>query len=115
MMAEAQKITAQRPGIWQILIVAPPLIAAFSAVPLVLFWIMGASAFSGTDKSWVFNLSFWTILAYVAVYSVLMICVGICTLFKWRIVGVLHGLIWLCCIAFVVITVWAFSVLSAPI
>lgn len=117
-MTKAEKMTAQRPdmrpGIPHVLIVAPPLIGFFAAFPLGLFWVMGASAFSGTDKSWVFNLSFWIIVAYIVVYSALMLCVGLLTMLKWRKLGVLHGLIWLSFIVFVITIVWSVSVMSAP-
>ena len=49
---------ADQPGYFrwaQFLLVLPPLLAVMAAMPLLLLWIMGASAFAGTSDEDIFG------------------------------------------------------------
>ncbi len=95
----------------QAFVVFPPLLAALAAPAIGLMWIMGLSAFSGTQKATAANIGLWALILYFAAYAILAIIVTICVWRKWRIANLFHGLIWLCFIIFSGTMAWSLSIL----
>lgn len=83
------------------LLVFPPLIFALATTPALLFWIMGASAFSGTENEFHYNLGAYALIGYLAAYATLGAVQTLNAWLKWPVVGVFHALIWLCFAAFI--------------
>ncbi|WP_349038466.1 hypothetical protein [Pseudotabrizicola sp. 4114] len=78
------------------LVAIPPLLMAFAAPFLLLFWVMGASAFAGTENHDLFNLGFYLLALYLLCYTLYVTALALAIWRKWPIAGILHGLIWIC-------------------
>lgn len=85
----------------QTLLVLPPLLAAMAAMPLLLMWIMAASAFAGTPDEGIFSLGLAALILYPAAYLALVTLQVLIAWLKWPLVNLFHSLIWLCLSAFV--------------
>lgn len=85
----------------QTLLVLPPLLAAMAAMPLLLMWNMGASAFAGTPDEAVFSLGLSALILYTSAYLVLITLQVLSAWLKWPLVNLFHSLVWLCLAAFV--------------
>src|SRR5690606_39261116 len=83
------------------LLSGPPFLAAMAAMPVLLFFIMGASAFSGTPKSGLFSAALYALMAYPVAYIVLAGIQILSAWQKWPLVNLFHSLIWLCLAGFV--------------
>lgn len=78
-----------------------PAILAVAAGLGFLLWLFGASAMSGSAYADAWTVGFWALLLYAGAYQVLIICVLICWMAKWPLVGLLHQVIWGAATAFV--------------
>ncbi len=85
----------------QFLLALPPLLTAMASMPLLLVWIMGASAFAGTPDEGIFGLGFYGLILYPAGYLALATLQVLSAWLKWPLVNLFHSLIWLCLAAFV--------------
>lgn len=85
----------------QTLLVLPPLLTAMAAMPLLLMWIMGASAFAGTADEAIFSLGLSALILYPSAYLALVTLQGLSAWMKWPVVNLFHSLIWLCLAAFI--------------
>jgi hypothetical protein len=84
----------------QFLLALPPFLAAMASMPLLLVWIMGASAFAGTPDEDIFGLGFYGLILYPAAYLALATLQVLSVWLKWPLVSLFHSLIWLCLAAF---------------
>lgn len=96
----------------QALLVLPPLLAAMAAMPLLLFWIMGASAFAGTPDSGIFSLGLYALLVYPAAYIILGAMQLLSAWLRWPLIGLFHSLIWMCFLAFIATVGYALVILN---
>ena len=95
---------ADQPGysrLAQFLLVLPPLLAVMAAMPLLLLWIMGASAFANTPDEDLFSLGLYALILYPSAYLALATLQVLSAWLKWPLLNLFHSLIWLCLAAFV--------------
>jgi hypothetical protein len=85
----------------QTLLVLPPLLAAMAAMPLLLMWIMGASALAGTADEAIFGFGLSALILYPSAYVALITLQGLSAWLKWPLVNLFHSLIWLCLAALI--------------
>jgi hypothetical protein len=71
-----------------------------AAMPLLLIWIMGASAFAGTADEAIFGLGLSALILYPSAYAALITLQVLSAWLKWPLVNLFHSLIWLCLAAF---------------
>lgn len=90
----------------QLLSFGVPAILALMAGLGFLIWVFGASAISGSVYAHGWTVGFWALLLYAGAYQVLIICVLICWMAKWPLVGLLHQVIWVATGAFVLTMVY---------
>lgn len=90
-------------------LVLPPLFFALVASAAFLFWTMGASAFSGESDGHYYNLGFFALLLYIAVYTILIIAQALANAFRWPLVNFLHWMIWICLVVFLGTMFYALS------
>lgn len=86
-----------------------PLFFALAATPVLLLWIMSASAFSPDSDGFYYNLGFFALLLYMAAYAILGLAQAVASAFKWQVVSCLHWVIWLCLAVFLGTMLYALS------
>ena len=114
-MAPREDIKAPGPSPLVLAVISgPPLLAAMAAMPLLLFFIMGASAFAGTARHDLFNASLYVLMIYPALYTVLAGIQILSAWRKWPMVNLLHTLIWLSFAGFAGFMSYAWIILTSP-